>query len=115
MGAHAVSRHVSEHLQQGDVPSTAVVNAHFRLPMHTPAQIMGQVMYGNRPSVPEPSAYGELPGPGPFPGLPAWVELMQRCWHQDPAHRPDFVAIIAQLRWGGVQSAASESAAEYSL
>lgn len=75
---------------------------------------MGQVMCGNRPSVPEPSAYGELPGPGPFPGLPAWVEMMKRCWHQDPARRPDFAAIIAQLRWGGGLSAASDSAAKCS-
>ena len=62
------------------------------------AQIMGQIMSGHRPPLPDPSAFGQLPGPGPFPGLPAWIELMQRCWAQDSAQRPDFAAVISQLR-----------------
>ena len=70
---------------------------------------MGQVMSGNRPPLPEPSAYSDLPGPGPFPGLPAWVALMQRCWHQDPGQRPDFAVIIAQLRWVGAEAVTSAS------
>jgi hypothetical protein len=70
--------------------------------------IMGQIMSGNRPPVPEPAAFSKLPGPGPFPGLPAWIGLMQRCWHQDPGQRPDFAAIIAQLREMQALAAASQ-------
>ena len=28
----------------------------------------------------------------------AYVALMRRCWAQDPAQRPDFAAVIAELR-----------------
>lgn len=51
---------------------------------------------GERPEVPS-EAGGPLPG-GTFPGFPAYCGLMQRCWAEEPAARPCFEAIIADLR-----------------
>jgi serine/threonine protein kinase len=48
---------------------------------------------GKRPEIPPAD---ELPG-GTFPGLPAYVALMQRCWAQEPADRPDFGQVLEEL------------------
>lgn len=50
---------------------------------------------GGRLPLPEDPA--DLPG-GTFPGLPAYLALMQRCWAQEPAERPGFAEIINLLR-----------------
>ena len=50
---------------------------------------------GERPALPADAA--ALPG-GTFPGLPAYVALLQRCWAQEPQARPSFDDIVAQLR-----------------
>ena len=53
------------------------------------------MMEGRRPLVPPPTA---LPGGG-FAGLPAYEALMQQCWAQAPADRPQtFAAVISALR-----------------
>lgn len=56
------------------------------------------VSKGNRPPIP---AAAVLPGPAdgqPSPAaLAAYVALMQRCWAQDPAQRPDFQGVAAEL------------------
>jgi hypothetical protein len=54
-------------------------------------------MHGGRPEVP---ALGQLPGADTpqFEGLGAYIGLMQRCWAQDPEARPDFAAIVADLK-----------------
>ena len=35
-----------------------------------------------------------------FAGLPAYIALMRRCWHQDPAARPAFADAARELRRG---------------
>ena len=47
-----------------------------------------------RPNIPPES---ELPG-GTFSGLPAYLDLMQACWHADPQERPAFESCINTLR-----------------
>jgi hypothetical protein len=56
-----------------------------------------QVLGGARLPVPPPDL---LPGPDVLPEGPlqCYVELMQRCWEANPAERPTFAAIAAQLR-----------------
>ncbi|KAK9845513.1 hypothetical protein WJX81_008391 [Elliptochloris bilobata] len=62
-----------------------------------PFQIMCAISEkGERPEVPS-EAPGALPG-GTFPGFLAYCALMRRCWGEDPAARPSFEAIIAELR-----------------
>ena len=52
-------------------------------------------MAGRRPPLPaDPEA---LPG-GTFPGLGGYVQLVQRCWKQEPQDRPGFAEIAARLR-----------------
>ena len=61
------------------------------------AQIMCAISEkGERPEVPS-EAPGALLG-GTFPGFPAYCALMRRCWAEDPAERPSFEAVIAELR-----------------
>ena len=48
-----------------------------------------------RPELPEDAAL--LPGP-PLRSMPAYVQLMHACWATDPAARPSFEGVIAQLR-----------------
>lgn len=38
-----------------------------------------------------------LPG-GVFVGLPAYIDLMQKCWAEEPAERPNFGEIVRCLR-----------------
>lgn len=57
--------------------------------------IVGNVQKGSRPTLPSKS---ELPGLNPSDSIDAYVTLMQRCWAQDPAARPDFNTIAAELR-----------------
>ena len=54
-------------------------------------------MRGDRLPVP-PRA--ELPGPDTqqFAQLDAYCALMQRCWAHEPEERPDFGAVIQELR-----------------
>lgn len=47
-----------------------------------------------RPAIPPES---ELPG-GSFPGLPAYLHLMQACWDGEPELRPSFESCIITLR-----------------
>ena len=47
-----------------------------------------------RPPIPPES---ELPG-GTFPGLSAYLELMEACWHTQPSERPPFESCIITLR-----------------
>ncbi len=58
---------------------------------------------GGRPLAPTPEQL-QTRG-GSFEGLDAYVQLMQRCWAHDPAGRPSFQDIAAELRCGikGVQ------------
>jgi hypothetical protein len=60
-------------------------------------QIVGKLMKGERPLIPAREA---LPGPdnAQFSGLHAYIALMERCWAQDPAVRPNFKEIITELR-----------------
>jgi mitogen-activated protein kinase kinase kinase 7 len=45
------------------------------------------------------------------PGCPrSWTQLMQSCWHKDPACRPTFKSIVAYLlKYEAAMSDASES------
>ena len=47
-----------------------------------------------RPAIPPEC---ELPG-GSFPGLPAYLDLMQACWDGEPEQRPSFESCIIALR-----------------
>lgn len=42
-----------------------------------------------RPPVPDQYAAAQLPG-GTFSGYDEYVDLMQRCWADDPRERPTF-------------------------
>lgn len=51
---------------------------------------------GERLPIPPPE---QAPGPPLEPGLhTAYVDLMRRCWAQDPAERPGFGDVIVALR-----------------
>lgn len=59
---------------------------------------MTALLTGKRCEVPP---LERLPGPNnaAFAArLPAYIELMQRCWAQDPGERPEFDAIVTRLR-----------------
>lgn len=60
-------------------------------------QLTRWILEGRRPEVPEPE---RLPGGGDggLLGLAAYLDLMQRCWAQDPAERPAFSDIVSELR-----------------
>ncbi|BDA45524.1 probable serine/threonine-protein kinase CTR1 at C-terminar half [Coccomyxa sp. Obi] len=47
---------------------------------------------GLRPDIPE------QPQGGAFQGWPAYVDLIERCWAEDPAQRPTFEGAITDLR-----------------
>eukprot|EP00884_Botryococcus_braunii_P006707 jgi/Botrbrau1/16037/Bobra.7_2s0011.1 len=51
-------------------------------------------MQNARPEIPKYPH--ELQG-GSFEGLPTYIALMQHCWAQEPAHRPDLVNVISTL------------------
>jgi len=57
--------------------------------------IVGNVQRGGRPTL---SPESELPGLRPNDSIDAYIGLMQRCWAQDPAARPDFNTVAAELR-----------------
>lgn len=58
-------------------------------------QIIKPVSDGERLEIPPPE---QLPGGG-FAGLPAYLDLLGRCWAQDPNDRPTFETVIKELRW----------------
>jgi len=63
----------------------------------TPWNIMRAVTGGERLEIPDKK---DLPGPDTkeFKGLDGYVALMERCWAQDPAARPNFSEVIIELR-----------------
>ena len=71
----------------------------FQLPWGTsnPWGIVSQVTSGARLAVPDSNT---LPGPesGSWPKLNEYVALMQLCWAQEPAERPNFEQIMGELR-----------------
>ena len=59
-------------------------------------QLVFMITSGERLPIPP---LPELPGAAPPAELyDAYVRLMQRCWAQDPAQRPPFAEVIAELR-----------------
>lgn len=61
-----------------------------------PWLVVTAVVGGRRPEIPPPK---ELPGnSADFPGLDAYIALINKCWAQDPADRPGFQEIINDLR-----------------
>lgn len=50
---------------------------------------------GQRPDLPQDLS--QLPG-RPLRHVSTYLDLIHRCWHQDPTHRPTFERIITQLR-----------------
>ena len=70
------------------VPSKEVSNA---VTAHSP-QLMAAVLRGERPALPPA---GTLPGGPPGSG---YVELMHRCWTQQPENRPTFAGVAADLK-----------------
>lgn len=54
-----------------------------------PAIIQMHVCGGTRPPLPEDSLVAQE--------HPAYVDLMQRCWSQDPEARPSFEEVVRQL------------------
>ena len=71
----------------------------FQLPWGTsnPWGIVSQVTSGKRLTVPDANT---LPGPdsGSWPKLGEYVALMERCWAQEPADRPNFEQVMTELR-----------------
>ncbi len=57
-------------------------------------QVAKAVIDGSRPEFPPA---GQLPGGG-FEGWEAYVDLVRRCWAENPQDRPGFTQIIADLR-----------------
>lgn len=55
---------------------------------------MKAVTFGQRPPL---SDAGQLQGGG-FPCLEGYLELMRRCWAQDPVERPTFGEVAGVLR-----------------
>ncbi|KAL4421962.1 hypothetical protein ABPG77_007904, partial [Micractinium sp. CCAP 211/92] len=66
-------------------------------PHTSPWALVGKLMDGHRLAIPPRD---QLPGPdtASFAGLDAYIALMQRCWAQNPADRPDFTEVIRLLR-----------------
>ncbi len=76
-----------------------------------PAQIVGAVLHGNRPDLPPAERLPGLNSTGQA-GLPSYLDLMHSCWAQEAAERPDFEAIVVELRGqleaaGGMQGGPS--------
>ena len=69
----------------------------WRLPWHDcgPWQVV-KLVTDDRARPPVPSG-ADLPTP-PFPGQPAYVQLMNDCWQHEPEKRPRFAEIITRLR-----------------
>ncbi|KAL4422378.1 hypothetical protein ABPG75_008575 [Micractinium tetrahymenae] len=63
-------------------------------------QVAKWVMDGARPEVPPAGQVPGLPGPAAPPPeqYAAYTRLLARCWHQDPAQRPEFSEIVPRLR-----------------
>ncbi len=62
------------------------------------SQVVNSIMEGRRLAMPAP---GQLPGGSKqTPGLEEYMQLVQRCWAQDPEDRPSFRDIVAELRCG---------------
>jgi serine/threonine protein kinase len=69
----------------------------WKLPWHDcgPWQVVKLVTDDKaRPPIPDPA---DQPTPG-FPGLPAYISLMNDCWQHEPDKRPRFSEIITRLR-----------------
>lgn len=72
---------------------------------------MGAVLRGNRPDLPTADQLPGLDAAG-REGLPAYLDLMRRCWAQEAGERPNFEAVVVELRAqleaaGGMQGAPS--------
>jgi serine/threonine protein kinase len=63
-----------------------------------PWAIAAKVGAGGRPELPDRS---DLPGPdgATWAGLDEYTALLQSCWSQDAAERPNFDTILVTLRW----------------
>lgn len=58
--------------------------------------IVSKTQQGERLAIPDMSY---LPGgPGHASSIQGYVELMEKCWAQDPAERPSFGAVASTLR-----------------
>lgn len=82
-------------------------------------QIVSAVLGGRRLELPPADQLPGFPVGGPPDGLQSYVDLMERCWAQDPQKRPTFDQIIPELRAllaqaGGAGAASSSGGADYS-
>lgn len=67
------------------------------LPLNAVLQVSATVVEGGRPAIPSPEA---VPGGASSPkGLPTFLQLIERCWAQNPQDRPSFVDIVGELMW----------------
>lgn len=66
------------------------------------SQIAKWVMDGARPEVPPPGCVPGLQGAATPPAeqYAAYTQLLARCWHHDPAARPEFSEVVPLLRCG---------------
>lgn len=60
-----------------------------------PLAIIDAVLAGARLPIPSEA---DLPGPAGLPDVARYVALIERCWAQEPAHRPSFAVVVRELQ-----------------